>query len=62
MPAELQNENLKELLSNALKSGILDMNDVKKAMLSKKIEEAVKNHPNRIWQGKNGRWYTIMVP
>jgi integrase len=58
MSAELQNENLKELLSIALKSGILDMNDVKKAMLSKKIEEAVKNHPNRIWQGKNGRWYT----
>lgn len=50
----------KELLQFAIENGIID-----KALLEEKIEmqkraELLEKHPYKIWEGKNGKWYTYL--
>ena len=42
------------LLYSALKSGIINIDDVQKQMNEKRREEILKQHPYDIWQGKDG--------
>lgn len=53
--------DLKELLDFALKSGIVNLGDVKERMNKKQKETALQKHPYRIWQGADGRWRTHIL-
>lgn len=50
----------KELLQWACDNGMLDITAITTMMTMKKREEILKKHEYRVWQGKNGRWYTYL--
>ena len=52
--------NASRLLSFAVENGILNLDDVKHAMKMRDINEAIKRHPYRIWEGKDRRWRTYV--
>ena len=39
---------------------MLDLSDVQNSMEAMKREELLKQHPYKIWQGKDGKWYTYL--
>lgn len=43
-----------------INSGIIDIGDVQNSIEAMKREELLKKHPYKIWQGKDGKWYTYM--
>lgn len=43
-----------------INSGIIDISDVQNSIEAMKREELLKKHPYKIWQGKDGKWYTYM--
>ncbi len=51
-----------KLLMEALENGIIDIDDVRASMEMKKSKRAklLKAHKYKIWQGKNGDWYTYL--
>lgn len=49
-----------ELLKYAVDNGIIDTNIVQKQIDMNRRKEIIKNHPYRIWEGKNGKWYTYI--
>ena len=48
----------KELLSEAIENGIITLDDVRKKITMMRRKEILKAHKYKIWQGKNGKWYT----
>lgn len=50
----------KEILSEALNNGIIDLNDVQDKMNKKRREQLLKQHQYVIWQLKDGRWRTYI--
>lgn len=49
-----------EILQFMIKSGMLNMDDVQNSMESMKRDEFLKKHQYKIWQGKDGKWYTYL--
>lgn len=49
-----------EILADALKCGIINKEDVLKEVKMKQNEKIINQHPYKINQGKNGRWYTYL--
>lgn len=49
-----------ELLQYALKSGMINLGDVQKVKEMATKQELLQKHNNKIWQGKNGLWYTYL--
>lgn len=49
-----------EILRFIINSGMIDLNDVQNSMEAMKREELLKRHPYKIWQGKDGKWYTYL--
>ena len=49
-----------EILQFIINNGIIDINDVQNSMEVMKREELLKKHPYKIWQGKDGKWYTYL--
>ena len=47
-----------ELLKYAVENGMIDLSYVQEQNEMKKREELLKKHPYKIWEGKNGKWYT----
>jgi len=47
-----------DILSFLQKQGIISLDDVQKNMKLVKQQQILKNHPYKIWEGTNGRWYT----
>lgn len=43
-----------------IESGKIDINDVQDSMEAMKRKELLEKHPYKIWQGKDGKWYTYM--
>ena len=43
-----------------INNGIIDISDVQNSIEAMKREELLKKHPYKIWQGKDGKWYTYM--
>lgn len=39
---------------------MIDIGDVQNSMETMKKEELLKKHPYKIWQGKDGKWYTYI--
>ena len=48
----------KEALQYVISSGIINLDDVRKHMEDMKRKELLSMHPYKIWQGKDGEWYT----
>lgn len=49
-----------ELLKYAIKNGMIDLSYVQEQIEMKKREELLEKHPYKIWQGKDGKWYTYL--
>lgn len=49
-----------EILRFIIDRGMLDLSDVQNSMEAMKREELLKQHPYKIWQGKDGKWYTYL--
>lgn len=48
------------ILNYAIQNGIIDIQDVQEKIEMKEREELLKQHPYKIWEGKDGRWYTYL--
>lgn len=49
-----------EVLQFIIKNGMINLDDVQNRMEGMKREELLKRHPYKVWQGKNGKWYTYI--
>ena len=49
-----------ELLKFAIENGMLDAVLVQEKIEMQKREELLSKHPYKIWEGKNGKWYTYL--
>lgn len=50
-----------ELLNYLVKNGTINLDDVKNEMEKSKIESVLREHPYKIYQGKDGRWITHVI-
>lgn len=51
-----QNEILRFILNN----GMIDLDDVESRMNAMKSQKLLKQHKNKVWQGKDGKWRTYL--
>ena len=49
-----------DLLKYAIENDMIDISYVQEQMQMKKRNELLGKHPYKIWQGKNGKWYTYL--
>ncbi len=49
-----------DILRFIINSGMIDINDVQNSMEAMKRKELLEKHPYKIWQGKDGEWYTYL--
>lgn len=49
-----------DMLNDAIERGIINFDDVRQQIELKKREELLRKHTNKIWQGKDGKWYTYL--
>ena len=50
----------RELLQYALEHGMIDVSYVQEKIEMNKRKELLEKHPYKIWEGKDGRWYTYL--
>ena len=50
-----------DILQFIIDNGIINLNDVQNSMEAMKKKELLAKHPYKIWQGKDGEWYTKLV-
>jgi integrase len=49
------------MLQFLIKNGKIDISDVQNSMEAMKRKELLEKHPYKIWQGKDGEWYTKLI-
>jgi len=49
-----------ELLKYAVANGMIDLSYVQEQIEMNKRKELLVKHPYKIWEGKNGKWYTYL--
>ncbi len=49
-----------ELLKYAVDNGMIDLSYVQEQIEIKKRSELLEQHPYKIWEGKDGKWYTYL--
>lgn len=49
-----------DILNYAIQNGIINIQDVQEKIEMNKKNELLKQHPYKIWEGKDGRWYTYL--
>lgn len=59
--SNLQYSQDSEILRFIIESGKIDINDVQNSMEAMKRKELLEQHPYKIWQGKDGEWYTKLI-
>lgn len=52
----MNNIDLNYLIDN----GIIDLPNIQSIIEMKKRQELLNNHPYKIWEGSNGKWYTYL--
>lgn len=57
----LQYNQDSEILRFIIESGKININDVQNSMEAMKRKELLEQHPYKIWQGKDGEWYTKLI-
>lgn len=50
----------KEILNFALENGIIDIHTIQKKIEMNERKKYLENHEFRVWQGKDGKWYTYV--
>ncbi len=50
-----------DILQFIIDNGIININDVQNSMEAMKRKELLAKHPYKVWQGKDGEWYTKLV-
>ena len=55
-----QSGQANEILQFIIDSGKIDIKDVQNSMEAMKRKELLEKHPYKIWQGKDGEWYTYL--
>lgn len=55
-----QSGQASEILQFIIQSGIINFDDVQNSMEAMKKKELLEKHPYKIWQGKDGKWYTYL--
>jgi integrase len=48
------------MLNYAIQNGIINLSYVQDIVEMKRKEEILRKHPYKIWEGKNGKWYTYI--
>lgn len=56
----LQYEKSNEILWFIINNGMINIDDVQNNMEAMKREKILKRHPYKIWEGKDGKWYTYL--
>lgn len=54
---EISNENL---LKYVIENGMIDLSYVQEQIKMSKKKELLEKHPYKIWEGKDGKWYTYL--
>ena len=54
------NQEYKHALRFIIDNGMININDVQNSMEAMKKKELSEKHPYKIWQGKDGKWYTYL--
>jgi len=54
---EIPNE---ELLKYAIENDIINLEHVQEQMRMKEQQRILRQHPYKIWEGKDGKWYTYL--
>ncbi len=49
-----------DILQYALSNGIINIEDVQEKIAMREREELLSKHPYKVWEGKNGKWYTYL--
>lgn len=49
-----------ELLQYAVKNGMIDLSYIQEQITMEKRKELLEKHPYKIWEGKDGKWYTYL--
>lgn len=49
-----------ELLKYAVENGMIDLSYVQEQIEMNKRKETLEKHPYKIWEGKDGKWYTYI--
>lgn len=49
-----------ELLKYAVANGMIDLSYVQEQIKMKERKQLLSKHPYKIWEGKNGKWYTYL--
>ena len=53
-------EFMDELLQYAVKNGMIDLSYIQEQITMEKRKELLEKHPYKIWQGKDGKFYTYL--
>lgn len=53
-------KNNEELLKYAVDNGMIDLSCVQEQIEMNKRKELLEKHPYKIWEGKDGKWYTYL--
>lgn len=56
----LQYDQNNEILRFIINNGMININDVQNCMENMKRKELLQKHLYKIWQGKDGKWYTYI--
>lgn len=49
-----------EILQFAIKNGMLDESTIQEKMIMNERKKYLEKHPYKIWEGKDGKWYTYL--
>lgn len=49
-----------DILQYALSNGIINIEDVQEKIAMREREELLSKHPYKVWEGKDGKWYTYL--
>lgn len=49
-----------EILQFIISNGIINLSDVQNSIEAMKRKELLEKHPYKIWEGKDGKWYTYL--
>lgn len=49
-----------ELLKYAVENGIINLSQIEEQIEMNKRKELLEKHPYKIWEGKDGKWYTYL--
>ncbi len=56
-----QNFQKDDILRFIINNDMININDVQNCMEDMKRKELLQKHPYKIWQGKDGEWYTKLI-